>query len=521
MAAGSPARSSAPIASRRRTLVAVCGLVAALIAVTALFAGCGGGSEGGDDAADVPQAPEELAPGRLPVVFDPGQFAYSGPARDATLDQIVELGADQVRLLVAWNFAAPEMRPEGFDASDPDDPAYDFSLYDDFLKAAAERNLKPLITIGGPAPSWASNGNAPGVDPDPEAFGEFAEAIATRYSGGFEPADGDGDALPAAYTWSVWNEPNLSIFLTPQFRDGVPYSPLLYRRLFLAAQKSIRAADPGAPLLIGETAPTGSTDSVEPIPFARGVLCLTDYALADESCDGGTLGVAGWATHPYATIGQAPFEAPPTPKFVTIDSLAGLGAVLDEGAEAGQVKAELPIHVTEYGVQSLPDTLAGVPLETQAEYLAIAEQFAYADPRVKLWGQYLMRDDAPRGGTPAEQFAGFESGLRLTSGAPKPAYNGFRLPLAVRRSGDEVELWGLVRPTGGRASAEIYVADGGRMSKLRDVETRMDGTFEITSGYRDGRLWQLRWTDGDGEDLQGALVRSYAYALPETSEPAG
>ena len=53
-------------------------------------------------------------------------------------------------------------------------------------------------------------------------------------------------------------------------------------------------------MLIGETAPTGSTDSVPPIPFARGVMCLTPEAAEEPSCESAEIGAAGWATHPYA-----------------------------------------------------------------------------------------------------------------------------------------------------------------------------------------------------------------------------
>ena len=475
----------------------------------ALLTGCGGD----ESEREVPQAPDVLPEGRLPVIFDPGRFAYSGPNRDQTLDQIVRSGADTVRFLLSWSEVAPEQVPANFDATDPEDPAYDFTVADEFLAAAAERNLRLLVVIGGPAPAWASNGNRPGVDPSPADFGEFAAAVGKRYGGGFDP-EGDVGELPATDMWSVWNEPNLSLFLEPQYRDGRPYAPLLYRRLYLAAQSALREADPETPILIGETAPTGSTDSVPPVPFARGVMCLTPDAAEEPSCENAEIGAAGWATHPYAVIGQAPFEPPPTDRFVTIDSLGRLEAVLDEGAAAGQVRAELPVYVTEYGVQSEPDPLTGVPLETQAEYLGIAERLAYADPRVRSWAQYLMRDDPPAEGPPEVAFAGFESGLLFSDGTPKPAFDAFTLPLVVRRNGDEVTIWGLVRPATESERVELWAIDGGRPKRLQSLETEADGTFEIESNWQQGRLWQLRWPRGEGGELRGAPVRAYSYPLP-------
>jgi hypothetical protein len=490
-------------AARRGPLRALA-LGAAVVALCAA-AGCGD-----DEEATRPEKAAALPEERKPVFFEPGPVTIEDPPLvDRTLDDLVGLGITAVRVVVFWNTVVPEERPAAFEAADPEDPAYDFSLYDGFVRAADERGLEILVTISGPGPGWTSDSGDGLVNPRPEDFGEFAEAVATRYGGSFNPG---GGALPAADYWSVWNEPNLGIFLQPQLVDGVPYSPLLYRKLYLAAQESIEEAVPGAPILIGETAPTGGFDSVDPIPFARAVLCLDEAAVA-PACESGEIRAAGWAVHPYGTAGQAPFEAPPSEDFVTVDSLAGIGEVLDEAADAGTAPEELPLYISEYGVQREPDPLIGVPLETQAAYLSIAEQFAYAEPRVESFAQYLMRDDPPDR-APGQLYGGFESGLRFYDGPPKPSYDAFRLPLAVRREGASVHLWGLVRPAREATDVEIRVADGGREKSLRSVTTDEAGIFELESEYRDGRLWQVRWTGPDGETFEGPWTRSYTYEDP-------
>ncbi|HKG36935.1 MAG TPA: hypothetical protein VKA89_10915 [Solirubrobacterales bacterium] len=491
---------------RRRLVLAVC-------AVAVAAAACGGGAE--DSGPGVARAPDRLPEGRKPVILEPGPVAIeSAQVRDAALDQTVSLGVDTVRMVVFWRETVPGERPVGFDPADPLEPGYDFAKYDGFARAAAERNLKLLVTISGPGPRWASGG-AKGVrDPDVGEFGEFATAVATRYGGEFDP-DGPGgdDRLPGADMWSVWNEPNLSIFLQPQLRDGAPYSPVLYRELYLAAQDAVTLADPGTPLLVGETAPTGSTDSVDPIPFAEGVLCLSPEARASPACDSGRIAAAGWATHPYGVSGQAPFDPPPSEDFVTIDSLGGLERVLDEGARAGQLKPELPVFITEYGIQSLPDPLLGVPVTAQAAYLSIAELFAYADNRSRSFAQYLLFDD-PADRVPGTEYGGFESGLRFDDGAPKPALDAFRLPLVVRRDGDRVQIWGLVRPAREATEVELRVLDGGREHALETVETDGAGIYELESAYRSGRLWKVRWTDAAGTRFEGALTRAYEFEDP-------
>jgi hypothetical protein len=486
----------------------------AALALAVLVGGCGSGDDGGEADAGTERAPD-LPEGRKPVIFEPGPVALeSPPVRDAALDELVELGADTARLVVFWRETVPPERPAGFDPSDPLDPAYDFAKYDAFVRGAAERGLDLLVTVSGPGPDWATGG-AEGVrDPDAGEFGEFVTAAATRYGGELDP-DGDGgeEPLPGADMWSVWNEPNLSIFLQPQLRDGAAYSPVLYRELYLAAQDAIQRADPGTPILAGETAPTGSTDSVDPIPFAQGVLCLSPEARDAEACGSGRIEAAGWATHPYGVTGQAPFDPPPSEDFVTVDSLERLEGVLDAGAAEGQVKPDLPVYITEYGIQSKPDPFLGVPVTTQAAYLSIAELFAYADERNRSFAQYLLYDDPPDR-APGQEYGGFESGLRFADGSPKPALDAFRLPLVVRREGDRVHIWGLVRPARDASDVEIRVADGGRERMLATVETDQAGIFELESDYRDGRLWHVRWTDPEGRRFQGPPTRSYEFADP-------
>ena len=202
---------------------------AALLALAAIvMGGCGSGGE------NPVKAPSHPPAGRKPVIFEPGPLELTGDARDQTLDEIAAMGVDRVRMVVFWSRVLPVQKPGSFDGSDPGDPAYDFSAYDSFMRAAAERGFKVLVTISGlgrPGPTRAERRRRP---PDVSAFGDFARAVATRYSGHFSPASGGGE-LPAATMWSVWNEPNLSLFLKPQYVDGRPYSPILYRHLFIAA----------------------------------------------------------------------------------------------------------------------------------------------------------------------------------------------------------------------------------------------------------------------------------------------
>ena len=60
----------------------------------------------------------------------------------------------------------------------------------------------------------------------------------------------------------IWNEPNQKGWLQPQWEKVAaslePVSPHIYRALVRAAQPAVKAADPGAEIVIGELAPVGN-----------------------------------------------------------------------------------------------------------------------------------------------------------------------------------------------------------------------------------------------------------------------
>jgi hypothetical protein len=452
-----------------------------------------------------------LPPGRKPMIFDIGQVTPWGPGLEEALDQVAATGADTVRLLVEWRDIAPAVPPPGFDPTNPADTAYDFSAVDRVMRAAAARGLRMMLTVGGPIPAWGSWTGGALSDPRATDFGDFVRAVARRYNGAFTP-EGDGEPLPGAALWSVWNEPNLDLFLRPQFRDGLPYSPILYRRLYMVAQAAIRTEAPGTPIVIGETAPFGADGNVGPLTFARGVLCLDDYAQVEPACDHGAIRAAGWGAHPYTQIGHGPFDTPDWAQYVvTIANLRNLEEQLDQGTAAGVVPAGFPIYVTEFGFQSEPDP-RGWPLQSQADFLSISEQIEYRDERVASTAQYLIEDDPPEQGG---GFRGFESGLRFYDGTAKPSYDAYRLPLVVKRNGDQVSLWGLVRPARTAVEAAIRVRDGTDPPRmLGSVTTSAAGVLSLAAEYRPGRVWQLIWRAPDGQTYHGPWTGAYEFSWP-------
>lgn len=430
------------------------------------------------------------------LTFEAPRDLLDPATRPGALDEISSLGARQLRVILYWRNVAPSpdarRRPD-FNATDPD--SYSWGEYDALLAAARERGWPVLLTVSGPVPRWASSNGDGRTRPSPSQFRAFMTAVGRHYAG-------------QVSTWSIWNEPNHPDFLLPQYRRGTPVSGSVYRGLFLAAYDGLRAAGRGRDrLLMGETAPRGTGKVVAPLTFLRQTLCLSSSYRKRRGC--ANLPADGYAHHAYTTR-LGPFFRPSGPNDVTIGVLPRLVAALDRAGRAGALRRGISLFLTEFGIQSTPDTLLGVSLARQAEYMAISERIAYANRRVASFSQYLLRDDKPGSGGQGGGFGGFESGLKFDDGRRKPSFDAFRLPLAVTPAGSGVSLWGRVRPARGRVSAVLEVADRGKaFRRLKGVRTDARGAFTTRSLNRSGRRWRLRWTAPDGSTFRGPPIRAY------------
>ena len=129
-----------------------------------------------------------------------------------------------------------------------------------------------------------------------------------------------------------------------------------------------------------------------------------------------------------------------------------------------------------------------------------------------MWfSQYLLRDDLPREGEGAAQrYSGFESGLRTSSGRAKTALAAFPLPLAARRQGSRVSLWGLVRRAQGATTVTVEYANGARgFRRLATVRTSSRGSWRRTTSYRSGRRYRVVWQAPDGTTQTSPGMRAY------------
>jgi hypothetical protein len=448
-------------------------------------------------------SPSALASGTEVTYFEAPALLLAPATRPATLATLRRLGVSALRVELSWHAVAPRANARRKPSFDPTDPAaYHWGQYDALIEAAHALGWKILLTVTSPVPRWATA--APRRDslvtrPNSKQFGMFMTAVGRHYGEEVE-------------LFSIWNEPNHHEFLAPQFnRNGSPASPRIYRSLYRAGYAGLRAAGIAhPPVLIGETAPEGSSSvrrpvssrapyNMSPLLFLRKTLCLNARWHRSRSC--GRLRSAGWGMHPYPNA-LGPLRAPRNRESISIADLSKLTRALDRAARAGALPAHLPVYITEFGIMSRPNRYQGVSAAKQAEWDALSEWIAYRNRRVASFSQYLLKDDPVR-----RRSVGFQTGLLYATGRPKPLLKGFAVPLVVRHHGGGDALWGLVRPAGEATTLTVEARRRGshRFTELARVRTDARGYWRLTS-HATAVRWRVRWVSPDGAVYTGPSI---------------
>jgi hypothetical protein len=463
-----------------------------------------------------------LASHNQTVYFEAPNELLSPVTRPAAFEQLKALGVKALRVELSWYEVAPSpasATKPNFEATNPE--SYNWSVYDPVLAEAQKLGWPVLLTVTSPVPSWATtNHQAPYItSPNAQDFEQFMTAVAHHY--------GSEVSL-----YSIWNEPNHPAFLLPQWKsNGTPASPRIYRGLYQAGYAGLQAAGIAHPrVLMGETAPFGYDTvnvrkeksaallhDVAPLAFLRGVLCLNAHYKRAGSC--GLLQSTGFADHAY-TLPAGPYYKPSAPgeaDDVTIGALSRLTNALNKAANAHAIPAGLPIYLTEFGVQTNPpNKQLGVSFAKQAEFDAIDEHIAYSNPRVAAFSQYLLKDD-PLGGEPGAStrggVIGFQTGLETVTGAHKPLYSAWPVPLTVTKHGHGFSLWGLVRAANGATTLTVLVQVKGskKYRTLKTVKTNSLGYWSFNSSTK-GVAWRVRWVSPAGVKYEGPPIASYPAA---------
>ena len=404
---------------------------------------------------------------------DDPSFRWEGD-RGATLDRVRKANATLVRAVVTWASVAPE-RP--VQATDPFDPAYRFDDLDELVRGSQQRGLEVLLTIWG-TPRWANGDKGPNAMPTQLSdLSDFAQALASRYSGRYS-------GYPFVRFWSVWNESNLQLFLTPQFdARGRIVGPANYAKLYAAAYRGIKAGNPRALVGIGETSShgrdrklAGISDTIAPATFARLVAAANPRLKFDA-----------WAHHPYPT----PVRMKPTQKVrwpnVALTSLPQFETSLDTWFK----RRGIPVWVTEYGHETRPAEPAGVTVAQQSSYVAQAMTLLRADPRVQMFIWFIWQDSAT---------SLWQSGMLTLAGDSKPALSRYaiearkvdaRNPVVLAKPGLRritvklpVREFCVTNPPGTRLGATYKVRLGRLVVGVAQPELTLASDCTVTASFR-------------------------------------
>ncbi|HJX49184.1 MAG TPA: hypothetical protein VJ375_15195 [Gaiellaceae bacterium] len=376
-------------------------------------------------------APSARASAHMLVgINDEPDTLYGNPATAFATLSALKVQVLRVNLYWGGNkWAVANKKPT--DATDPGDPAYNWSLYDRLVQYATTNNIQVVFSILF-TPSWANGGKAKTVAPTNALdLRNFAHAAAERYSGYWippswqqDPSLGIGDSpLPKVSMWTAWNEPNNPLWLTPQYKrigktwrveSAFQYAKIcnaVYTGVHSVTISTTQGALQGEKVACGVTGPKGND---APASARASVDPLTFLSSAKKF---GMKTFDVYAHHPYAAAGSESPAFVPKGNSKRRIQLANIGVLMTL-----LTKLYGPKHlwITEYGYQTNPPdnkTGFGISWAKQALYMKQAYAMARKNPRIDMMLWFLVRDEPNLGG--------WQSGLETVAGKKKPAWSAF------------------------------------------------------------------------------------------------
>jgi hypothetical protein len=400
------------VPGRRRGagLSRLAGLLAPLLLLLVLAAGCGTEDEGNQGTREAgrpavaqrapapPKAkPTILATGLTEanpqLLFDAQSHPELAPGFAAWRDRVIALRPRYLRVPIYWS----QLQPDPVQPARLDTPAdgclrgtppcgVSNGLRDQLAAIAGLQRLSGLnggpeveVVIAG-VPAWAADPPSgcersdagPSSRPINAAGLTAYRALITQFA-----ALAQEQGARVRY-WSPWNEPNHPAFISPQRAECSPSSPSLapgvYTQLVRAARETLDAVPGGQELVLGEMAGT-TTPSPRRSTVQEMVAALPD----DVVCASRT-----WSQHDYAQVTPDPAKPDPV-------------TVLQQALDARPCTRGAHIWVTETGVGGQrpggdrPTDDASLRAQCRAQD-GLLRRWA-ADPRVDAAFQYTFRED--------------------------------------------------------------------------------------------------------------------------------
>lgn len=344
-----------------------------------------------------------------PVIAIEDDMIWQNPtpaAITARVNLVASTGAKYTRVAMDWPQIAPT-RPAN--PEDPADPAYDWSRHDAIISELRAQGIGTMITLHG-TPAWASASGKWNATPNTADAASFAAAVAKRYSGRYLAAG--GGLLPAIKSLSVRNEPNISLFNSPQCkrvgRRWVPVAPKAYAALLKASTPKIRAANPNLIIVAGEmgsnSAESGgcrdANSSLGSVEFTR----LLHKALGGKR----SVPFDMWGQHIYPVGPPGRVEA-----FPSWRSLSQMTKVLN----AMHPRGRMPVMISETGYTTsyTPFHRYFVSEAQQAHWLDLTFREAKKHPEVEAVVWFNIQDQRD-----------WTAGLFRSDLSRKPSFDHFR-----------------------------------------------------------------------------------------------
>ncbi len=417
-------------------------------------------------------------------------------------------------LTISWAQAEPSAPRNLADATNPAGSQFNFGYVDRMVREFAGTSVAPVFMVSY-APPWAEQPGGPASleaagawEPDATAFGQFATALARRYSGSYPDPLHRGLVLPRVRYFQAWAEANFSIHLAPQWtkKGGrwVPAAPQIYRGLLNSFYAGVKAVHPDNLVITTGFAPygdpagpcsnhaSGNGCRMPPALFAREMLCLHGHALTPESCP--------TPAH-FDVLAMDPYEVgPPTTPALSADDasapdLGKMTRIVNAAVALGRAlpRSHKRLWVTEFSYDSNPPNPTAVSLATQARWLE-ESFFVFWREGVDTVFWYLVRDQAGK-----DYNTSYFSGVYFFNGQPKPSLEAYRFPLVVMPSGHSATVWGIA-PRGGRVAVErqsgrswktlFRIRDSAGGVFVRKISSRLRGNFRAVVGGEASLVWR-------------------------------
>ncbi len=353
------------------------------------------------------------------IVMDDDLLIYRDDStRDAALRRLKGLGADYVRITVLWrvvaeNARSTKARDKRFRELGADDPrAYprlNWDRFDRLARACITLDIGCYFNVTGPGPEWghtkaprsqARNRQHLDARSPTAVLQACVKAVGKRYSGTYRDENDGKGFLPKVKFWSMWNEPGQAGWLSPQWWKGKPYSPHLYRKLYIFGRRALRVDRPrrghhpdrgdlAHRLLEADHARGDAPEEVHPRDVLHGR--RGQSVRRSGRAQPPVLGLRQVRADPRDRVGSPPVhQAARAAAARVAPGLADDGqhrrarALLDDiSAKTARVAPGMSIASTEFGYETNPpDPYSGIDVETQATWLNIGDLLAFKHPRI-------------------------------------------------------------------------------------------------------------------------------------------